>query len=130
MILHEILHVHIYWILRGIISLLGCACVGISNTRNSCLWDHGDSLGTAESNHQQHSAINMWCGVTGDHLSGPCIYLQYLAGDIYADCFCNLKCKPSYMTFSYEPPSDALAACLHPVISGGMSCCIWISIYL
>lgn len=95
--------------LAGIIALLGCACGGVSNARNSYVWDHGDPLGKAESN-QQPSAINMWYGVTGDHLSGPCICLQYLAGDIYANCFCNMNCKPSHMTFSYEPPSYALAA--------------------
>jgi len=53
-----------------------------NNTRNSHLWDRDNSHGTAESNYQYRFSINVWCGVIGDHLTGPYVFPQRLTGDI------------------------------------------------
>ena len=58
-------------------------CNGVNNTRNSHLWDRDNPCGTVESNYQHLFAINMWCGVIGDQIIGPYIFLQHLTGDIY-----------------------------------------------
>jgi len=56
----------------------------VNNTRNSHLWDHDNPHGTVESNYQHRFPVNVWCGVIGDQLIGPYIFLQHLTGDIYA----------------------------------------------
>ena len=38
-----------------------------------------------ESNYQSRFSVNMWCGVIGDQIIGPYIFLQHLTGDIYAN---------------------------------------------
>jgi hypothetical protein len=58
---------------------------GVNKTRNSHLWDHDNPHGTFESNLKHLFAINMWCGVTGDQITGPYIFPQCLTGDIYAN---------------------------------------------
>jgi hypothetical protein len=49
------------------------------------LWDRDNPHGTIESNYQYLFAVNMCCGVIGDQIIDPYIFLQCLTGDIYAD---------------------------------------------
>ena len=58
---------------------------GVNNTRNSHLWDRDNPHRTVESNYQHRFSVNVWCGVIGDQLIGPCIFPQRLTGDIYAN---------------------------------------------
>jgi len=58
---------------------------GVNNTRISHLWDRDNPHGTVKSNYQHLFAINMWCGVIGDQIIGPCIFPQHLTGDIYTN---------------------------------------------
>jgi len=60
-------------------------CDGVNNTRNSHLWDRDNPHGTVKSNYQHLFAIKVWCGVNGDQIIGPYIFLQRLTGDIYAN---------------------------------------------
>ena len=55
----------------------------VNNTRSSYLWDRDNPHGTVESNYQHSFSVNMWCGVIGDQLIGPYIFLKRLTGDIY-----------------------------------------------
>jgi len=67
---------------------------GVNNTRNSHLWDRDNPHGTVESNYQHLFAVNVWCGVIGDHLIGPYILPQRLTGDIYAN-YLQTNCQHS-----------------------------------
>jgi len=58
-------------------------CDGVSNIRNSILWDRHNPHGTVESNYQHRFSINVWCGIIGDQLTGLFILPQHLTGDIY-----------------------------------------------
>jgi len=49
----------------------------VNNTGNSHSWDCDNRHGTVKS--------NVWCGVSGDHIIDPCIFVQHLTGDIYAN---------------------------------------------
>jgi hypothetical protein len=57
----------------------------VNNTRNFHLWDHDNPHGTFESNYQHRFSVNVWCGVIGDQLIGPYIFLHHQTGDIYAN---------------------------------------------
>ena len=61
---------------------------GVNSTRNSDLWDRDNPHGTGESNYQHLFALNVWCGVTGDHLIGLYILPQRPTGGIYTK-FCK-----------------------------------------
>jgi hypothetical protein len=52
----------------------------------------------------------MWCGVIGDQLIGPYTFLQYLAGDVYANFFATLTACPLTQHSLTNTPSDVLAA--------------------
>jgi len=58
---------------------------GVNKTRNFYLWDRDNPHGTVESNYQHLFAVNVWCGVIGDQLTGPYIFLQRLTGHVYAN---------------------------------------------
>jgi hypothetical protein len=58
---------------------------GVNSIRNSHLWDCDNPHGTVESNYQHCFSVNVWCGVIGDQLIGPYIFLQCLTGDNYAN---------------------------------------------
>jgi hypothetical protein len=55
----------------------------VNNTRSCHLWDRDNPHGTVERNDQHSFSVNMWCGVIGDQLIGPYIFLKRLTGDIY-----------------------------------------------
>jgi hypothetical protein len=57
---------------------------GVNITRNSHSWGCDNPHGTVESKYQHLFFVNVWCGVTGEQLTGPYIFLQYLTGDTYA----------------------------------------------
>jgi hypothetical protein len=58
---------------------------GVNNKRNSHLWDRDNHHVTVESTCQHRFSVNVGCGVIGDQLFGPYIFLQRLTGDIYAN---------------------------------------------
>ena len=74
---------------------------GVNNTRNSHLWDRDSPHGTVENNYQRLFAVNVWCGVIGEHFIGPNILPQRLTGDIYTDVL-QMNCQHYYRTFLYK----------------------------
>ena len=56
---------------------------GMFNSHNSHVWDMDNPHAIIVRHHQHRFAVNVWCGVVGDHLIGPYILPSTLCGGNY-----------------------------------------------
>ena len=57
--------------------------VGVFNAHNSHVWDVDNPHAVLVQHHQHRFAVNVWCGIVGDHLIGPYILPPRLCGPMY-----------------------------------------------
>lgn len=56
---------------------------GINNGRNLHTWANANPLAVREASFQHQFSINVWAGMIGQHLIGPCILPHRLTGNAY-----------------------------------------------
>jgi len=58
---------------------------GVFNFRNSHVWSDENPHAVVSSRHQRRFSINIWCGIIGNQLLGPCELPNRLNGNVYAN---------------------------------------------